>query len=431
VYTSFYGLNESPFGLTPDPKYLYLTDAHKDGVASMLYGVRARKGFVVILGEVGTGKTTLIRYVLGQLGPEVRTAYMFRTPQTFDELLDAVLRDLDVACPAPDRLSRLDTLTQFLLAEAREGRDVALVVDEAQKLTPGLLEELRVLSNLETAEGKLLQVVLAGQPELAVKLADPNLRQLHDRIAHVAVLKPLTRRQTAAYVEHRLALAGASRTTVFTRRALSVIHRVSHGIPRRVNVVCDKALVLGYAARAQRIPARIVEQVEREWRALPRRPAPRRWPAVAAVLCLLVAGGAALSVEFLPSRRNAIAAREAPSTVATEPSVTAAPPVAAVQMAVNPTAEKPAAANQADTLQSLRDASTPAQPSERQARGVAARSQLPAVHRARADQPRVVSATRPAAEGADAPEPADAVEWLLSKRGETFPSVLVDGEARR
>jgi general secretion pathway protein A len=302
MYQSFYELEEGPFAPTPDPKYLYLTEAHQDGLGSMLYGVRGRKGFVLIVGEVGTGKTTLIRHVLAEFGADFRSAYLVYTPQTFEELLETTLRDLDVAVASHDRSSMLEALTTYLLAQDAEGRYVVLIVDEAQNLTPPLLEELRMLSNLETASGKLLQIILVGQPELAEKLRDPSLRQLRERIGLVAELKPLTLRQTADYVAHRLRVGGASRRDLFTRPAIWRIHRASRGIPRRVNVICDKALVFGFAEGAPRITARIVREVEREWRVFgASRAAHASWlTAGVAVIILLLAGGALLSPTFFP-----------------------------------------------------------------------------------------------------------------------------------
>ncbi len=275
MYHRFYGLSESPFSLTPDPKYLFLSDAHREALASVIYGVEERKGFVLILGEVGTGKTTLVRHVLGRLDDGVRVVYIFNTILDPEELLQLVLRDLEVPAPPRRRIEMLEALNDYLIRAAEAGHCVVLIIDEAQSLPPEVLEELRMLSNLETARSKLLQVVLIGQPELAGKLARPGLRQLRQRIGLIAELRPLTYRETARYIDHRLAVAGYASDALFTRLAVWKIYRASRGIPRLVNVVCDKALVLGYAADARRIGWSIVSQVVRDWRVFRIAPVPR------------------------------------------------------------------------------------------------------------------------------------------------------------
>lgn len=258
MYREFYRLREGPFSLTPDPKYLFLTDGHKEALAAVAYGVQERKGFVLILGEVGTGKTTIIRHILKQFGDRLRVVYVLNARVTFEELLRITLRELEIRPASGQRLDMIDALNDFLLAEAAAGRSVVMIIDEAQHLTVAVLEEIRMLSNLETAQGKLLQIVLVGQPELGHKLAQAELRQLRQRIGLVAELKPLTAAETAGYIAHRLRIAGAPQPQLFTRRALRKIYRASGGLPRLVNVICDKALILGYAASARRIRGRLV-----------------------------------------------------------------------------------------------------------------------------------------------------------------------------
>jgi general secretion pathway protein A len=271
MYAQFYGLSESPFALTPDPRYLFLSDAHKEALASATYGVQERKGFVLILGEVGTGKTTLIRHLLGRFGPNIRTVFVFNPAVSFLELLQLVLRDLELPCPSVRRVEMIETLNEYLLKEAAEGRYVVLIIDEAQHLSPTVLEEVRMLSNLETARGKLIQILLVGQPELGEKLGRPELRQLRQRIGLVAELKPLSHQETVQYVTHRLDVAGYKGQQIFTRRALRIIHQASGGIPRLVNVICDKALLLAYGSESAKVKGRLIREVLKDWKSFRRR----------------------------------------------------------------------------------------------------------------------------------------------------------------
>ena len=266
MYAQFYGLRESPFALTPDPRYLFMSEPHKEALASAVYGVQERKGFVLILGEVGNGKTTLIRHLLGRFGPNIRSVFVFNPAVSFIELLQLMLRDLELPCPSMRRVEMIDTLNDYLLKEAAAGRYVVVIIDEAQHLSPTVLEEVRMLSNLETARGKLIQILLVGQPELGEKLGRPELRQLRQRISLVAELKPLSYEDTVRYIAHRLEVAGREDGGLFSRRALRVIYRASGGIPRLVNVICDKALVLGYGAGAHVIKAGIIKEVLKDWK---------------------------------------------------------------------------------------------------------------------------------------------------------------------
>ena len=266
MYAQFYGLRESPFALTPDPRYLFMSEPHKEALASAIYGVQERKGFVLILGEVGTGKTTLIRHLLGRFGPNIRSVFVFNPAVSFIELLQLMLRDLELPCPSMRRVEMIDTLNDYLLKEAAAGRYVVVIIDEAQHLSPTVLEEVRMLSNLETARGKLIQILLVGQPELGEKLGRPELRQLRQRISLVAELKPLSYEDTVRYIAHRLEVAGLEGGGLFSRRALKVVYRASGGIPRLVNVICDKALVLGYGAGVKVIKSRIIKEVLKDWK---------------------------------------------------------------------------------------------------------------------------------------------------------------------
>src|SRR5262245_19237861 len=266
MYAQFYGFNESPFALTPDPRYLFLSEPHKEALASAVYGVQERKGFVLILGEVGTGKTTLIRHLLGRFGPNIRSVFVFNPAVSFPELLQLMLRDLELPCGSLRRIEMIDTLNDYLLKEAAAGRYVVVIIDEAQHLSAAVLEEVRMLSNLETARGKLIQILLVGQPELGDKLSRPELRQLRQRISLVAELKPLSYPEAVQYVRHRLEVAGLSDPSIFTEGALKVIHRASGGIPRLINVLCDKALVLSYGEGSRRIKPRLIREVLKDWR---------------------------------------------------------------------------------------------------------------------------------------------------------------------
>jgi general secretion pathway protein A len=319
MYFEHFGLRESPFALTPDPNYLFMTDGHKEALASMIYGVQERRGFVLVAGEVGTGKTTLIRHLLGHFGDNVRTCYILNTLVSFDELLEAILGDLALSCPSHRRLDMIETLNEYLIKETEAGRYVVLIIDEAQHLSSTVLEDLRMLSNLETSQSKLLQIILVGQPEIFRKLARPSLRQLRQRIGLVAQLKPLTFKETTEYIEHRLHVAGRRKGNPFTRAALRKIHAASGGIPRLVNLLCDKALVLAYGDDVTRIRRGIISQVvkEREFSREPLpaaaatagarsaierrgRPVPlwRRLPA--AILLLVVVGAASLALWQAP-----------------------------------------------------------------------------------------------------------------------------------
>jgi general secretion pathway protein A len=275
VYNAFYGLSENPFALTPDPRYAFLSEAHAQALALVTYGIQERKGFVVILGEVGTGKTTLIRHLLDRFDASIRPVFIFNPAITFLELLQLTFRDLELPCPNLRRLEMIEALNEYLLKEAAASHHVVLIIDEAQHLSPEVLEELRMLSNLETTEGKLIQILLVGQPEMGSLLARPELRQLRQRIGLIAELKPLCYDDTVRYVAHRLAQAGHSGPRIFTRRALRTIHAATGGIPRLVNVICDKALLHGYDVRAPKITRRLVKTALADW-VIARRPARAR-----------------------------------------------------------------------------------------------------------------------------------------------------------
>jgi general secretion pathway protein A len=264
MYNAFYGFREAPFNLTPDPRFLYYGERHREALEHLRYGIEERKGFIQITGEVGAGKTTLCRAFLAELGPRFRTALVLNPVLTATQLLRTILDELEIAVRRADRVTYLQALNEFLLAEAAAGNDVVLLVDEAQDLTPELLEQIRLLSNLETDSRKLLQIALVGQPELRDKLDDPSLRQLRQRITVRYHLPPLTSAETAEYIHHRLQVAGAGARPTFDRWAVWRIHRYSGGVPRLINAVVDKTLLCGYVTGEDHLTGRHVRRAVRE-----------------------------------------------------------------------------------------------------------------------------------------------------------------------
>ncbi len=263
MYNDFYGFREAPFNITPDPRFLFFSDRHREAYNHLLFGLRERKGFIQLTGEVGAGKTTVCRALLEELGPQYRTALILNPCLTGDQLLRTILIELGLE-PSDDRVACLQRLNQYLLDQLAEGNDVVLFIDEAQDLDFGLLEQIRLLSNLETDQRKLLQIVLLGQPELRDKLNDSRLRQLRQRITVRYHLAPLSRRETEQYILHRLQVAGSNGSPSFSRWAVSAIHRYSGGVPRLVNAVSDKALLCGYVTGDDNLTWRHVRRAIRE-----------------------------------------------------------------------------------------------------------------------------------------------------------------------
>ena len=279
MYLSHYGLAEPPFAITPDPRFVFLGERHRDALAHLLYGIGqgGSGGFVQLTGEVGTGKTTLCRLVLGQLPEDVRIALVLNPKQTPLELLESVCAELQVPQATRRRSlkTQVDALNEYLLQAYADGLRVVLMIDEAQELSRELLEQVRLLTNLETDTQKLLQIVLIGQPELRETLARPGLRQLAQRITARYHLTPLQPAETAAYLRHRLSVAGAS-AFPFEDKAVARLHALSGGVPRLLNVLGDRALVAGYVHGRQRVDARLVDLAAAE--VLPAAtPAQRGW----------------------------------------------------------------------------------------------------------------------------------------------------------
>lgn len=266
MYESFFGFSEKPFNLTPDPKFLYLSARHTEAFAHLDFGHRERGGFVVITGEVGTGKTTLARYFLGRLGDATATAVVLYPALTAAELLRSILDDLHVKAAGTSLKELVDALHRFLLESRAAGRNVVLLIDEAQDLSTEVLEQIRLISNLETDTEKLIQIVLMGQSELQEMLGRRELRQLAQRVTARYHLSALGREETESYIRHRLRVAGGEGKATFTSGALGAVHRLSGGLPRLVNLICDRALLGGYVQGTRTIPAGLVEQAAREVR---------------------------------------------------------------------------------------------------------------------------------------------------------------------
>ncbi|MGI6461825.1 MAG: AAA family ATPase [Candidatus Hydrogenedentales bacterium] len=266
MYESFYGLREKPFNLTPDPRFLYLSEMHKEAFAHLIFGIRNRVGFIMVTGEIGTGKTTICRSLLGQLDQDVELAFIFNPCLSPEELLRKINEDFGIRSRAISVKGLIDELNTYLLDRHANNKNCVLVIDEAQNLTPPVLEQIRLLSNLETERQKLLQIVLIGQPELAEHLELAELRQLNQRITARYHLKPLGEKETLQYIAYRLRVAGGMRKVRFTRGAIKAVYRHSKGTPRVINAVCDRALLIGYAKETQEITRALVKQAAREIR---------------------------------------------------------------------------------------------------------------------------------------------------------------------
>lgn len=264
MYHEFYGLVRSPFEMTPDPAFLYLSEAHREGLATLVYGVQARKGFVLLTGEVGTGKTTLLHALLAQLDRETASAFIFNPRLDPMDFFRVLFDEYGIEEPCRTKAEYLLALNRFLIERLERDAPTLLIVDEAQNLSAEMLEEIRLLSNLETPTSKLIQIMLVGQPELWEKLSRPELRQLRQRIVLRHRLQPFDEADTGSYVEERLRLAGYTGKGIFDRAALREVHQVSGGTPRVVNIVCDGALLLGFARERSRLGAAEVREVARD-----------------------------------------------------------------------------------------------------------------------------------------------------------------------
>lgn len=249
MYLDFFQLNEFPFSVTPDPRFLYFSDRHREAYDSLLYGIEHRKGFIVLTGEVGCGKTTLCRSVLNQQPTHTRSALILNPSLTPSQLIRSILLDLGLDVTGRDKLVHIAQLNRFLLERLNNNENVCVIIDESQNLDARLMEQVRMLSNLETDQHKLMQIILSGQPELKERLQQPELRQLRQRVMVHCDLEPLSVVETALYIQHRLHVAGSGGRITFRHTAVEQIHHHAAGIPRQINTVCDRALLAAYIRR--------------------------------------------------------------------------------------------------------------------------------------------------------------------------------------
>jgi len=266
MYKSFYGLRENPFNVNPDPRYLFLTKQIEEALTGLMYGIQTRKGFITLTGEVGTGKTTLVNRLLDWLHHRrTRTAFLFNSRMNSSQLFDFILAEFEINCESKSKSQQLMRLNQWLLERYRAGETVVLIIDEAQNLTFPVLEEIRLLTNLETSTEKLLQIVLSGQPEFEEKLKLPQLRQLRQRIMLRCLTTPFTQEQTREYIQERLRIAGANNEPIFSAKSMDTVHLYSLGIPRVINLLCEHSLVNAFAEAQRPIQSETVEEVAREF----------------------------------------------------------------------------------------------------------------------------------------------------------------------
>jgi general secretion pathway protein A len=266
MYKEFYGLRANPFNVNPDPRYLFLTRHTEEALACLTYGIQSRKGFVLLTGEVGTGKTTLINKLLEWLRlQQVATAFIFNSRLNVPQFLDYMMADFGIPCDSRAKSQILLRLYNWLLDRYRAGETAVLIVDEAQNLSDEVLEEIRMLTNLETFTEKLLQIVLVGQPELEQKLKQPQLRQLKQRLTLRAKTHPLTLEETKAYIQQRLRIAGSNGNPIFEPEAMISVHRYSSGIPRVINLVCEHCLVSAFVDQQKVIGPSVVDNVARDF----------------------------------------------------------------------------------------------------------------------------------------------------------------------
>jgi len=264
MYLEFLGLRERPFSMTADPAFLYLSRRHREALSHMIYGIRERKGFVEVTGEIGTGKTTLCKALLRQLDANTKTALVLHSGLSELQLLQAIVQDFGLDPMRTNRLNLFNQLNRFLIEQATAGNNIVLIIDEAQNLSLRVLEQIRMLSNLETDKEKLIQIVLVGQPQLRDKLTQPALRQLQQRIAVHYHITPLDVDEVRTYIEHRLHVAGSDGSVAWTDEAIEETFQCSKGIPRLINIICDRALLACYVFRVKVVDRGIIRRSYQE-----------------------------------------------------------------------------------------------------------------------------------------------------------------------
>jgi general secretion pathway protein A len=326
MYCDHFGFREKPFTITPNPRFIFISKNHREAFAHLLYGIDNHAGFVELTGEVGTGKTTVLRTLLSQLDDDShRIALIFNPVLSPVELLRSVNREFGLPWEGLDRAELLDTLNRYLLAENRKGHTVALVIDEAQNLDPAALEQIRLISNLETETDKLIQIILAGQPELDSLLQKPELRQLGQRITVRYSLSSMDYEDTRAYIEHRIEVAGGRGATLFKPAAIKRIYSATGGVPRLINIICDRALLIAYTEEhrtvSDRIAARAIAELQGKWRRIPPLSGFQRATAAGAGLLAIAAVAGMLAI---------------PKETPKQPEETQKQPPPAVQTAVRP-----------------------------------------------------------------------------------------------
>ncbi|MDR2017293.1 MAG: AAA family ATPase [Syntrophobacterales bacterium] len=321
MYKEYFGLKENPFSISPDPHYFYMSEGHREAMAHLLYGIKSESGFVLLTGEVGTGKTTVCRCVLEQIPEDTEIAFILNPKMTVEELLANICDEFGIKYPPDTRSNRVfvSLINEYLLDTRAKGKKAILLIEEAQNLSVEVLEQIRLLTNLETNQYKLLQIIMLGQPELKEMLSRPELRQLSQRITARYHLGPLSKREISSYLEHRLSAAGLIRGHLFTKSALRRLYRLTGGVPRLINVICDRALTGAYVQGKEQVDARILTAAAREvsGRSASRRPRLRAYQLVCAgvLLFLCIAGIAAYNIQKTRTLSMAI-----PSAKTQEPS---------------------------------------------------------------------------------------------------------------
>ncbi|KQQ86801.1 AAA family ATPase [Massilia sp. Leaf139] len=309
MYTNFFNLKQAPFSIAPDPRYLFMSERHREALAHLLYGINSGGGFVLLTGEIGAGKTTVCRCFIEQIPDNCRFAYIFNPKLSVGELLQSVCEEFRIDAPGGEVggvKGYVDAINAYLLASHAQGRNNVLVIDEAQNLAPDVLEQLRLLTNLETSERKLLQIILIGQPELRTMLARPELEQLAQRVIARYHLGPLSEPETGAYIAHRMAVAGSVGAPVFPAAVVPLVHAITGGVPRRINLLCDRALLGAYVENSREVTRTILRRAADEvFAGESAQPARKpRWPLVTGGLLAGAALSAAAAWQVLPQRAS-------------------------------------------------------------------------------------------------------------------------------